>query len=214
MKISFILIASFFAFCFYSCTLCSVKKVPCGAFNEPAFFKWFPYKKDDVLIFKNAGKPETFSYSIYRTDTSAAYEATRGGYNNTTRGCSSSAEITTFNDGNLNEYLSMYYSVLKEFDNGLVTKYLSVYFKGQYWPAGEITENNIAAPEGLSTDSMQLSTAANLVFDDGKTYPYVVTMLKDTVVNKTERVYKLFIAKNSGIIGFEMYPSKQRWIIQ
>lgn len=214
MRVCFILFAFFSMFSFYSCTTCSVKKVPCGAFDEPAFFKWFPYEESDTLVFKNTGKPENISYVINRKAISEAYEATTGGFNNYTRACNSSAEISTFNNGNINEFLSVYYSVSKEFDNGPVTKFLSVYFKGQYWPAGEINDNSIATSPGQLTDSIKLTTSSNIAFDNGVTYPYVVTVLKDTMTNKTERVYKLFIAKNSGIIGFEMFPSKEKWIIQ
>ena len=39
-------------------------------------------------------------------------------------------------------------------------------------------------------------------------------LTNDTTTNKIERAYKLFIAKNIGIIGCEMFPSKQKWVIQ
>lgn len=198
----------------YSCTTCSVKKVPCGAFDEPAFFKWFPYRDKDVLSFKNTTTADTFSYVMYRLDSSEAYEASRGGYNNTTRGCVSSASVSTWGNAGNQTYFSADYSILKTFDNGPVEKNLYLTFYGSQWYAGEVQENTIQPTYGLQPELTTISTTPNLLFDNGITYPYVVTLQKDTVYNKADKVYKLFIAKNSGIIGFEMYPSNQRWIIQ
>jgi hypothetical protein len=56
--------------------------------------------------------------------------------------------------------------------------------------------------------------AGKVVFENGTTYPLMTILEIDTVVNKSNAVYKLYIAKNAGIVGFETYPANQKWIIQ
>ncbi|HMO63052.1 MAG TPA: hypothetical protein PKC39_08890 [Ferruginibacter sp.] len=201
-------------FVFYGCTTCSVKQVPCEAFDEPAFSTWFPYTDKSMLLFKNTSTADTFSYIISGVGVSDAYTASRGGYNNRTQGCTSSAYIYALSNPATNTSFSVDYDVLKIFDNGPVTKSLFISLLNSYWYAGAITETTIEPVANNWTDSITITKVQQLEFDNGHIYPAVVILSKDTLVNKNSKVHKLFIAKNSGIIGFEMYPSKERWVIQ
>ena len=198
------------------CTICSSKKINCAAFDEPAFDKWFPYNDSSRMFFKNITTADTFSYLVSYAQTSEAYETNRGGFENTNRPCGASAYITSSNYSNSSfGVVQVNYVTVQEVDNGPSTKNLSVHFNNADWAAGEIFENSF----GVSLNSgsgmpAKIDSAQNFLFDNGITYNQVVILTNDTLSNKTDRAYKLFIAKNIGIIGCEMFPSKQKWVIQ
>lgn len=201
---------------FSGCTICSSKKINCAPFNEPAFDKWFPYNDSSRMLFKNTVTADTFSYLVSYAQTSEAYETSRGGYGNASRPCSTSAYIFSSNYNNSPfGTLMINYVTVQEVDNGPSTKNLSVHFNNADWAAGEIFENSF----GVSLNSgsgmpAKIDSVQNFLFYNGITYSQVVILTNDTSFNKTDRAYKLFIAKNICIIGCEMFPSKQKWVIQ
>jgi hypothetical protein len=215
MKRCLTLFPIYFICLFSSCTPCSTKKIPCDAFNEPVFFKWFPYHITDRLSFKNINNSDSFSYVIAQVDTSKAYETQQGGYGNNAYSCFSSAYITNINNGIPDDIFHIQYSITRPFDNSPMTKYLELYFKNTTWAVTEITEsgftNNSSGNNNIATTVVNQN---NVLFDNGITYPVVTALSLDTAGITIEKPYKIFIAKNIGIIGFEMYPSLQKWVIQ
>ncbi len=196
------------------CTTCSTKKISCAAFDEPAFLKWFPYNDSSRMVFKNTLTTDTFSYVVANANTSKAYEISRGGFENRNLPCGTSAYTTSANYNN-SPYgtLGIEYNTVQEADNGPSTKNLTLHFNNADWYAGEITESSFANPIGTS-ELTKISSAENILFDNGITYQQVVILTNDTIANKVDRAYKIFIAKNIGIIGCEMFPSKQKWVLQ
>jgi len=194
------------------CTLCSTKKIACNGFNDPFFSQWFPYSQYSRLVFKNPETEDTFSYTISNVYSTAPYEATIGGYNNNTRSCNASKEMRSDNNGTADGFVDIYYSISEFFDNGPVQKSMSISFKNSSWNTGEISATGIAAIPDASASTISSNT--NVPFENGFTYPLLVTLTNDTVVNKASLVYKLYIAKNVGIVGFETFPSKQKWVLQ
>jgi len=197
---------------FISCTLCTGKKITCPAFNEPAFAKWFPYEQNQRIHFSNSITADTFSYSVSILSLSASYETTTGGVENINHGCGSSAFIASSNyDNSPYGAMSITYSITESPAN----KSLSLHFNNADWDAAEITETGIATPDNFGTHGITtIEAIQNLLFDNGVNYQQVMILTTDTVTNKTDRAYKLFIAKNIGIIGCEMFPSRQKWVIQ
>jgi hypothetical protein len=207
--------AAFFILCLgyiSGCTLCSTKKVACNGFDDPFFSQWFPYSQYSRLLFKNPVTQDTFSYTISNVYTSGAYEATSGGFNNYTRSCNASKELRSDNNGTADGYVDIYYSINEFFDNGPVQKSMSISFKNSSWNTGEIGASGFTSIPDSSASIITSNT--NVPFENGFTYPLLLTLTNDTVVNKTSLVYRLFVAKNVGIVGFETYPSKQKWVIQ
>jgi hypothetical protein len=195
------------------CTLCSSKKVTCPAFDEPAFVKWFPYNDSSRMVYKNSITADTFSYAISMKSISGTYETTTGGgFGNSNPGCNASAYFASSNYSNSPfGTVGITYTI----NNSQPEKNLQVYFNNTDWVAGEIFENSFAASVNYGYGvPAKVDSAQNMLFDNGITYSRVVILTNDTVSNKTDRAYKLFIAKNIGIIGCEMFPSKQKWLIQ
>ena len=197
------------------CTTCSIKKINCAVFNEPAFGKWFPYNDSSRIFFKNTVTADTFSYLVSYAQTSEAYETNRGGYGNANSPCGTSAYIFSSNYNNSPfGTLMINYLTVQEVDNGPSTKNLTLHFNNAGWAAGEVFDNSFGVSLDYGGGVAKIDSAQNLLFDNGITYNQVVILTNDTSFNKTDRAYKLFIAKNIGIIGCEMFPSKQKWVIQ
>jgi hypothetical protein len=139
MKLCPTLFSFYFISLFSSCTPCSTKTIACDAFNEPVFYKWFPYHVGDQLKFKNNTGNDSCSYVIASLNTSGAYDAQRGGFSNGLHACYASASITNQNSGVQDDIFHIQYSITTEFDNGPISKYLELYFKSNTWAVGEIT---------------------------------------------------------------------------
>ena len=204
-----------FIICFVyisGCTTCSTKKITCPAFNEPAFDKWFPYNDSSWVVYKNSVTADTFSYAVSMKSISGTYETTTGGYLNANPACDASAYFASSNYNNSPfGTIGISYTI----NNWQSVKSLEVHFNNADWLAGEIFESsfNVSVNNGSGIFA-KVDSAQNFLFDNGITYQQVVILTNDTVSNKVERAYKLFIAKNVGIIGCEMFPSKQKWMIQ
>ncbi len=209
----------FFIVCLFylcGCTICSSKKIKCIAFNEPVFNKWFPYTDSSRVLYQNTVTADTFSYLVEYATFSKEYETSRGGFENSNRPCGTSAYFASANYSNSPfGTIGINYTTQQQVDNGPSTKSLGVHFNNTDWATGEIFENSFAVPFNYgSGTTAKIDSAQNMLFDNGITYQQVVMLTNDTVSNKAERAYKLFIAKNKGIIGCEMFPSKQKWVIQ
>lgn len=195
-----------------SCTLCTGKKITCPAFNEPAFASWFPYEQNQRIHFKNSITTDSFSYVVSMLSLSASYETSTGGIENVRHGCGSSAYMSSSNYNN-SPYGTM--GITYAISESPANKSLSLHFNNADWDAGEITNSGIETSVNSSGNGFtKISAAQNMIFDNGITYPQVMILTTDTINNKTDRAYKLFIAKNIGIIGCEMFPSGQKWVIQ
>lgn len=193
------------------CTTCSTKKITCPAFDEPAFGKWLPYNDSSRMVYKNSITADTFSYAVSMKSISGTYETTTGGYSNADPGCNASAYFASSNYNNSPfGTIGISYNI----NSKQLVKKLEVHFNNADWTAGEIFENSFGVFMDYGGGAAKIDSAQNMLFDNGITYQRVVILTNDTSFNKTDRAYKLFIAKNIGIIGCEMFPSKQKWLIQ
>jgi len=197
------------SFVYLGCTTCSTKKVTCPAFDEPAFAKWFPYNDSTRMFYKNLVTADTFTYAISMKNISGTYETSIGGNANNT--CNASAYFASSNYSNGS---SGAFSITYNINNQQSVKSLDLHFNNADWTAGEIFENSFGPSLDYGGGIATIDSAQNMLFDNGITYQRVVIITNDTSFNKTDRAYKLFIAKNIGIIGCEMFPSKQKWVIQ
>ncbi len=193
-----------------SCTLCSRKKITCTAFEDSLFKQWFPYEKGQSLVFKNLSTADTAGYTIATVNFSEAYEISRGGIEGTYPTCESSAYITSTNENNSPFGIIGTGYTISEDGN----KTLELWFNNGGFKTGAIGESSFAALADESNHADAVAPVQHFLFDNGITYPQVVIITNDTVYNKSDRPYKLYVAKHAGIIGCEMYPSLQKWIIQ
>ena len=189
----------------WSCTLCSTKKVTCSQFNDPQFSLWFPYTVGSQLKFKAMGTTDSLEYTIKTFYKSEAYETTQGGFSNNIASCYSTASIVGYNQANQNSLVDIYYSISADYQ-------LSIKINDADWRAGKINPNSVSNIFG--SNFTKLDSSYNTTFANGIVYPVLITMENDTINDKTSRPFKIYLAKNAGIIGFDEYPSKKKWILQ
>lgn len=195
-----------------ACTTCSTKKITCPAFNEPLFFEWFPYQVNQYVYYKNLSSGDTVGYFVYHKYQSEQQEITTGGYGGGSRYCPAEASINGSNNDFFKGSISIYYWVPNDLNGNNTSKTLEILFYNSQWKANAILNKTIEAPEASA--GISITTQNNIQFANGITYANMVTFTQDTLGTKEDKVYKLYIAKNAGIVGFEMYPSKQKWVIQ
>ncbi len=189
---------------------CTGKKVTCSGFNDPLFKDWFPYQVDNKLQFKNVSTADSILYNINSVDFSKAFETTRGGIFDRYMPCDKHAAVTGGSDSAVYPWFHINYHIA---ESG--AKKLEIYLGNTTWQAGEITTTNFEAPDTPFTNSpTKITYLQNFIFANGNRYPQIVVLTGDTVYNKTDKAYKVFIAKNKGIIGYEIFPSLQQWVIQ
>lgn len=102
---------------------------------------------------------------------------------------------------------------LTTLDNNNSSKELYVAVLNGVWNTGEVVYNTFK-PSPVNNSPISISQDSAYKFINGVTYSNFITIANDTTGTKEDKPYKLYIAKNTGIVGFEMYPSKQKWILQ
>lgn len=195
------------------CTLCSTKKINCPAFEDPFFDQWFPYTQNALLRFKGPNAADTLNFFIQSIYESPGYESTQGGFNGGGGFCLASKDMFGRAASNMNEYISIRYDKDESYSSGgQNSSRLSVDLIGNNWIARSLNNNSISAYENNEYNVVDSGYSVN--FSNGVNYPVLATITNDTIVNKTSRFYRLFIAKGFGIIGFDEYPSNKRWVVQ
>jgi len=200
MKFIFTLCLSFTAAFFDNCTTCSCKQVPCGAFNDTSFSQWFPYNAGDQMIFQSNSISDTFSLYV---DPSAAFEVSQGCFG-ANGSCFASCHIYS------NELYSSYDRKLQ----------VSIYSPSPKNISLDLYQFNCQATDFADTglvlmDSTSHSRYYPLMNIGGKSFSNVQLITKDTAAGyKNAGTYKIFLAKNVGIIAYENYPDLRLWIKQ
>ena len=47
-----------------------------------------------------------------------------------------------------------------------------------------------------------------------RSYNNVIATTRDTIINKQPGMYQLYFSKNTGLIGYAVYPSRKLWVKQ
>ena len=203
MKLILTICLSFTAILFDHCTVCSCKKIPCPAFNDTSFSRWFPYNTDDKVIFQGTSVSDTISLYVAKSE---AYEATQG-CSGASGGCIGgncqiySNELSNSYNRKLQVSIYNYSSSLKN---------ISFDFYQFNCQATDITDTGL-----VLQDTSSYSNYYPSVNIGGKTFSNVQLITKDTAgSNKIAGPYKIFLAKNAGIVAYEIYPDLKLWVKQ
>lgn len=191
-----------------SCTEeCTGKQVTCPAFNDELFLKWMPYVQNQEFIFTSFTTNDTFK--IGTVNTSGSYEETVNGRRPFCRG---EASFTSSSYDTLNRAL---FGVALNIDhnqfNNETQKHATINIKGSSF------NGNGFADTGLIRADYQycLSHFSPSATFNNKTYENIQEVYLDTMLTsfKSNDIYKLWIAKNIGIVGYEEYHGKL-WVKQ
>jgi len=199
MKFIFTICLSFTTFFFNNCTVCSCKKVPCPAFNDTSFNRWFPYNTNDQIIFRNNSESDTFSFYV---DRSAAYETEQGCFG-AHGGCIPYCRVYS------NEIYSSYNRKLQVTIYSSSPKDISLDFYQFNCRATDIADTGLAV-----VDTSARSTYFSSINIGSSTFSSIQLITKDTSGGKISGPYKIFLEKDAGIIAYETYPDLKLWIKQ
>lgn len=202
-KLSYVGLAVFLILVEVGFSFCSKKK--CGGFADANFDNWFPYKEGQTLYFlSNKNDRDTFSGL---TVTKSQPFETGGGYS---RGeCSSNAEIR---NGLYTspDYLNISYS---KFEESGSSNYLNFVIKNSGFIAFGLNDSGFVVNNYGSKPPIKTTYYDTYNFN-GTNYNKLQIVETDTTASKTNAVYKIWLAKNVGIVGYESYPTLERWAKQ
>lgn len=181
----FIVIEGLFSFC---------SRTTCPAFADATFDQWFPYKAGQTVYFTSTtNRKDTLTINF--NDRSGEHEI----YGRPDR-CDSWASVS-----------SLFTPAALRFD-----VYLNKYTTGN---ALSVTLNDFRLTNA-ALDEQQITTTDSTVSSrlltnfviNGKTFPQVVQLQRDTIAIKTEGIYKIWLSKGTGLAGYESYPAHEQWV--
>lgn len=200
-------IAAAFIFGFLQLSFSYCSKVNCPAFADTKFDEWFPYKTDQRIIFSN-GLLEKDTITIATVFKSPA-STSSGGYGSSSY-CSASVNINSKETLNGQQYkFSLYGDVFESGKNFQLSIYDFRIYNLQPSDSGLVVNSaNNGNNSGFAFEYL-LNTNFN-----NKVYSKLEIITADTNQVKSNRIYKIWLASKEGVIAYEEYPSKNRWIKQ
>ncbi len=204
-----LLLSSPFLIFFDSCQVCFCKKVSFPAFNDPEFVKWFPYTLNQEIIFRNNSLTDTIT--IGQLNKSESYGASKGCYHGAS-GCNT--DYHAYSREMLSNYsykFNVNFGSQTPFESAVTTKGFSLKFYTFICDANDITSEGLSLSPGTYSSHYyaSLSIAGNI-------YNNVQLIIKDTTnsSNKMAGPYKIYLARNQGMIAYEDFPWLRTWIKQ
>jgi hypothetical protein len=183
----FILIEGLYSFCSKG------SKIDCPAFDDVSFDNWFPYQPNQIL---------NFSSSLNNNDVVTIERVQKSGEYTGYGSCETSAQVVSKEQWN--GALKLYINFMDLGSEDALT--LSFY---NFNTSGTLLENNYV-PQSSGQESDFL---ANTVIN-GRSFSNVFQVQVDTNVIKQEGVYKIWLSKQAGLIGYERYPSLEQFVKQ
>lgn len=200
-RFSFIGIALLFLFIEGLYSFCSKpKSYPthnCPAFTDANFDAWFPYGPGTKLFFASTlNKKDTINIIFVGKSIDEPF-APAGA-------CTSYIHINSEPDTTPTHNKLRLGLEKKE---GSPSDLLIAFYDFQLTNA-RLLDNTISPTDTYK--SKDLST----VSINGKTFANLTELMRDTTTGKTAGVYKIWVAKGSGIIGYERYPTLEQFAKQ
>lgn len=193
IMVLFILIQSIFSFC---------TKIKCSGFTNEAFNEWFPYKEHQVLLFDNSSGA-TDSINISELFKTAPYENS-GGFHS--RPCRRTAWIQTKYRGIAGQMLSV---DAIEGDSGAITN-VTISLKQLVIHGFTLSDTGVTG--GINrTHTSRFFPQFTL---GTKTYANVQELQGDTTGLKQHGIFRFWLAKGNGLVGYEVFPSLERYVLR
>ena len=185
----FLLVEGLYSFC----TVPKQDPVACPAFNDPNYDAWFPYQLNQKL---------RFTSDLGRKDSMTIAMAMKSDAFTGNGSCHANAQILSAEISPMgNTLLVNYY-----YDGNRKSLNLTLI---DYSTFGDLNANGFSPGSNNGSTSSQFSS----ITINNKTFTSVVQVQRDTVNFKPTGVYKFWIARNIGFVGFERFPSLERSVI-
>src|SRR5688500_12629800 len=168
-------------------SFCSIRPRPidCPPFSDANYKAWFPYQQGQKLYFSSSlGKRDSVTMQVYQ---SPAYTGSGS--------CETNARTWSGEPGTFGPKVDLQYYNYPG-GNSLNITFLD-------WNTNATLQDNTITPVNSigSTGTLVPSITIN-----GKTFSNVVQLQRDTVTQKNAGPYKLWIAKGTGFVGYELFP--------
>lgn len=169
----------------------------CPAYSNTIFNTWFPYQVNENIIFASASAKDTITIgTITRSDQTQTF---------TSIPCTIFSSILSNQfAGNINKLLVTYNKVENEARNTFTISFYNFNLNNAWLKDSEITSFDQA---------YQTQYYSNIAIG-GKSFNEVAEIKRDTITNKQSGVYKIYISKNNGLVGYERYPTLELFIKQ
>lgn len=174
----------------------------CPAFQDNFYDQWFPYVPSQAIRFRTASGVEN-TILIDRVDKTPDYKYyTPGGGN-----CNPKVTVRS---SDLN---STSIPFLLEYSTAAQANGLNISIKHTIIYAQNFKDTGINQLTGSNQRFNRFQFLSSFTIN-GKTYPNVQIISRDTMVDKASDIFKVIIAKQVGILSFEEYPTLLRWVKQ
>lgn len=197
------------AFMLNSCGVCTSKKYSCDTGLDSIARRWFKLDSGKQLIFTNNTLTDTISLHTFVASTTET--ARSGGFESKPIPCESSL-----------------YARSSEKDSNGRFKFTLMYQLDTYYPGKNQQCSNsylnlhgttywfysIDQNLGITSSSDSSTIIEHFNSPNGLTYTHVNRLMIDSSLIKTDQPYKLYVAYDHGLIGYETYPSHQIWSIK
>lgn len=190
------------------CEDCSGKQVTCPAFDDPSFTMWMPYNQNEELIFNSATAPND-TFKITDANVSDIFESSISANHPY---CSAYASFSSRDsDSSSNSNFYIYYTLQQDQYTPSTEKSISIKIKTGDFYSGGFSDTGLIH----SGYDIYLSHFYNTTTISNKIFNEVQEVFVDTTrrVFKLNEIYKLWIAKNKGIVGYEEFHGNL-WVKQ
>jgi hypothetical protein len=171
--------------------------VECPANDATLLKTWFPYAQGDKKYFSSSlGQQDTLLITSFTN--SEAYTS-KGG-----QGCNHAATVTGTGSKNYNNQEPFFY-LYDGADDG--HGYAEIRVRGFHSSSGPVSDTGFRDPNCL------LRSHSNYTLGS-RQYTRVQELYLDTLVDKTSPVYRVYVAKGYGLVGYDTYPDRTTWRLQ
>jgi hypothetical protein len=201
--LSFILLAGLLACLEGAFSFCS--KIHCAGFTDAEFDSWFPYAQGKTVYFKSGNNDidSLYNLSVFKT----AASTTSGGFG----GGKCDAPLATIQSVYVDSATLFFMLSYNTFGGSGSNNILNLNVN-QFLVTGiNITDSGIVISPTLNP--VQSSFYSSLTIE-GNNYNNVQVIQTDTTGLAANSVYKIWLAKNIGLLAYQEYPSLAIWLKQ
>ena len=201
--LSFILLACLLACLEGALSFCS--KINCPAFSDANFDSWFPYQQGKTIYFRsnNNDIDSLYNLSVFKT----AASTTSGGFG----GGKCDAPLATIQSVYVDS-ATLFFTLSYNTFGGSGSNDILNLNVNQFPIRGiNITDSGIVI--NPTFNPVQSSFYSSLPIE-GNNYNNVQVIQADTAGLAANSVYKIWLAKNIGLLAYQEYPSLTIWLKQ
>lgn len=187
---------------------CSAKQITCPSFTDNVSLQWAPYTQNQQIIF-NSATADKDTFNISSVSLSDGYQQSVSA---SQPFCSAQANFQTALSGS--SQTRFYCSILLRRDqfNNTTNNSASVSIRGTSFTGAGFSDTGLIGSTSSGFFISHFHSAATI---NGKSFSNIQEVYLDTsrTLLKPSQVYKVWLAKNIGVAGYEEYHGKL-WVKQ